>query len=118
MYGVVVLPSTTDVGPSILTYAVCVSGSVGTVSSVTNVVVTDDFVESTLTSSNPPFVIVLIVTVKSSAPSAMLSSIVAILNVADVSPFGITTLATPVKSVPSIALPLYVNVTVKSDSGA
>ncbi len=117
MYGVVVLPSTTDVGPSILTYAVCVSGSVGTVSSVI-VVVTDDFVESTLTSSNPPFVIVLIVTVKSSAPSAMLSSIVAILNVADVSPFGITTLATPVKSVPSIALPLYVNVTVKSDSGA
>jgi hypothetical protein len=33
VYGVVVLPSTTDVGPSILTYAVCVSGSVGVVSS-------------------------------------------------------------------------------------
>jgi hypothetical protein len=82
------------------------------------VVVTEDFTESTLTSSNPPFVILLIVAVKFSEPSARLSSIVEISNVTDFSPFGITTLATPVKSVPSIAFPVYVNVTVKSSVGA
>ncbi len=56
--------------------------------------------------------------VKFSANSSILSSIVAIVNVTLVCPAGITTLATPVKSVPSAATPVYVNVTVKSVTGA
>ena len=53
-----------------------------------------------------------------SLPSARLSSSVAILNFAVVVPALITTLAVPVKSVPSTATPLYLKNTVKSDVGA
>ncbi len=79
------------------------------------------FTESTLTSSNPPTfpkLEGLIATVNFSAPSAKLSSSVAILNVEEVVPALITTLATPVKSVPLTATPLYVKLTVKSVVGA
>ena len=47
-------------------------------------------------------------TLNFSAPSAKLSSSVAIVNVEEVVPALITTLATPVKSVPLTATPLYV----------
>ena len=76
---------------------------------------------STLTSSNPPTApsfVESIDTVKFSLPSAKLSSSVAIVNVADVSPALIITLDTPVKSVPSFATPVYVKNTSKSVSGA
>ena len=103
-----------------LTNAVWASGFVGAVSSLI-VVSTEDFTESTLTSSNPPTfpkLEGLIATVNFSAPSAKLSSSVAILNVEEVVPALITTLATPVKSVPLTATPLYVKLTVKSVVGA
>ena len=85
------------------------------------VVSTEAFAVFTLTSSNPPTVPSFeesIDTMNFSLPSARLSSIVAILNFAVVSPALITTLAVPVKSVPSTATPLYLKNTVKSDVGA
>ena len=94
---------------------------IGAISLSVIVVSTELFTVLTLTSSNPPTAPKLdglIATVKFSAPSARLSSIVAIVNVAVFSPALITTLATPVKSVPSTAFPEYVKLTVKSVSGA
>ena len=47
-----------------------------------------------------------IVTVKLSAPSASVSLIVAIASAALLAPAGMVTVATPVKSLPSAAVPL------------
>ena len=52
------------------------------------------------------------VTVKLSAPSASASCSVAMLKLALLAPAGIVTVATPVKSVPLAAVPLYVRLTV------
>ncbi len=106
--------------PSSDTLTVIVFTSGATLSSVI-VVSTELFTVLTLTSSNPPTVPKLdglIATVNFSAPSAKLSSSVAIVNIADVVPARIVTFDTPVKSVPSIATPVYVKLTVKSVTGA
>ena len=60
-------------------------------------------------------VIVPIVIVSNSEPSANTSSIVSIVKVFELDPAGIVTVVTPVKSVPSTATPEYVISTVIGD---
>ena len=56
--------------------------------------------------SKLPPVAVASVTLKLSAPSASASSIVATSNVVELEPARMVTVATPVKSLPSVAVPL------------
>ncbi len=80
--------------------------------SSTIVLTTEEALASAAMFSKLLSVIVPSVIVKFSLPSANTSSNVSIVNVAELLPAGIVTVVTPVKSVPSTAVPEYVNSTV------
>ena len=69
-------------------------------------VVTLPLVALTTRFSKLPPVALPIATVKFSLPSAAASSIVATLKLAELAPAGMVTVVTPVKSLPSAAVPL------------